>query len=90
MKLTKEEFQRSKKESEYNLFLAGIRSDETKAKYVRTLRKILCEFLDDFFKGDLEQRCTQLVKHAKEETEWTQDLLLQFSEKLKERTKKCI
>lgn len=87
MKLTKEEFQRSTKESEYKLFLAGIRSDETKAKYVRTLRKILCEFLDDFFKGDLEQRCTQLVKHAKEETEWTQDLLLQFSEKLKERTK---
>ena len=87
MKLTKEEFQRSKKESEYKRFIMGIRSKDTKEKYVGTLRRILCEFLDDFFKGDLEERCTQLVKHAKDDTEWTQDLLLQFSEKLKERTK---
>ncbi len=69
------------------MFLAGIRSKATKEKYIRTLRKVLCEFLDDFFKGDFEERCTQLVKHAKEDTEWTQDLLIQFSEKLKERTK---
>tara|TARA_Y100000590_G_scaffold154082_1_gene177037 strand:- start:5774 stop:7015 length:1242 start_codon:yes stop_codon:yes gene_type:complete len=87
MKLTREEFQRSKKESEYNMFLAGIRSDATKEKYVRTLRKVLCEFLDDFFKGDVEQRCAQIVKHGKDDPEWTQDLLIQFSEKLKERTK---
>jgi len=87
MKLTKNEFQRTMAKSEYQLFLAGIRAIATKEKYVRTLRKVLCEFLEDFFKGDIEDRCAQLVKHGKENPEWTRDLLIQLSEKLKERTK---
>lgn len=86
MKLTKKEFTRSREESELELFLQGIRADETRAKYKRTLERILCEILEDFFEGTFEERVKQFVKHAKNDPDWTQDLLLQFSKKLRQRT----
>jgi len=87
LKLTREEFHRTSQESPYQLFLEGIRAKETKAKYVRTLRRILCDILEEFLKGTVEERAAQLVKHAKTNPDWTQDLLIGLSKKLKERTK---
>lgn len=86
LKLTKEEFQRTTQESPYQLFLEGIKAKETQAKYVRTLRRILCQILEEFLEGTFEERTAQLVKLAKKDPNYTQDLLIGLSKKLKERT----
>lgn len=86
MKITKEEFQRSQKESAYTVFLGGIASKETLQKYKRTLNRILCDILMDFFEGTIEQRSEQIVKLAKDDSDYVQDLMLTLSKKLKDRT----
>lgn len=87
MKITKEEFQRIGEESPLELFHQGIRAKETQEKYTRTLRHVLCKIFEDLFEGDFEARVSQFVKLAKEDPDWTRDLLLNLSIKLKERTK---
>jgi len=87
MKITKEEFQRIGEESPLELFHQGIRAQETREKYTRTLRHVLCKIFEDLFEGDFEQRVNQFVKLGKEDPDWTRDLLLNLSIKLKERTK---
>jgi len=86
MKLTREEFERTRTDSAFELFLDGIKAKQTKKKYVRTLKKILCDILEDFLEGTLEQRSNSLVKTTKENPEWTQDLMINLSKKLKQRT----
>lgn len=86
MKLTREEFERTTQDSPYKLFLEGIRAKETKVKYVRTLKRILCQILDEFLEGTLEDRAAQLVRCGKQDPEYIQDLLIGLSKKLKERT----
>ena len=86
MKLAKDEIERSKDASAMDLFAQGIRSEATLGKYTRTLRRITCEFLEDILEGTFEERVGQLVRHGKEEPEWTRDLLLNLSKKLRERT----
>ena len=86
MKITREEFQRIGEESPLELFHQGIKAKETREKYTRTLRHVLCKIFEDILEGDFEQRVKQLVKHAKEDPDWTRDLLLNLSIKLKERT----
>jgi len=51
------------------LFLDGIKAEQTRKRYVRTLRKILCDILDDFLNGILEQRLNDLVKIVKQDPE---------------------
>ena len=87
MKITREEFQRIGEESPLELFHQGIKAKETLEKYTRTLRHVLCKIFEDILEGDFEQRVKQLVKHAKEDPDWTRDLLLNLSIRLKERTK---
>ena len=87
MKITKEEFQRIGEESPLELFHQGIKAQETREKYTRTLRHVLCKIFEDLFEGDFEARVNQFVKLAKEDPDWTRDLLLNLSIKLKERTK---
>lgn len=36
----------------HKLFLEEIRTKETKVKYVRTLKIILCQILDEFLEGN--------------------------------------
>ena len=85
MKLTKEEFERTRTDSAFELFLDGIKAEQTRKKYVRTLRKILCDILEDFLDGTtLEQRSNHLVNTAKKNPEWTQDLMINLSKKLRE------
>ncbi|MGY5150590.1 MAG: integrase [Candidatus Nitrosopumilus sp. bin_68KS] len=86
MKITKEEFQRIGEENPLELFHQGIKAKETREKYTRTLRHVLCKIFEDLFEGDFEERVNQFVKLAKEDPDWTRDLLLNLSIKLKERT----
>jgi|APSaa5957512535_1039671.scaffolds.fasta_scaffold10145_6 hypothetical protein len=87
MKLTKEEFQRINEDNPLELFHQGIKAKETREKYTRTLRNILCKIFEDILDGDFEDRVIQLVKIAREDPNWARDLLLNLSRKLKERTK---
>ena len=86
MKLTRDEFQRSKEQPPLELFRQGIRSKETKEKYERTLRWLLTNFLEEFLEGSFEERVTYLVKTAREDPSLIVDILLNISRKLRERT----
>ena len=86
MELTPEEFQRVSDKSPLDLFYQGIRAQDTKEKYTRTLKLILCKVLKKFFEGDFEQRVRELVNQTKENPMWTRDLLLNLSKKLRDRT----
>ena len=86
MKLSREEFERSKEQSPLELFYQGIRAEETKEKYTRTLKYILCKTLEEILDGDFEQRAIQLVGLAKKDPKWTTDLFLNLSRKLRSRT----
>jgi len=86
LKITKEELYRSETESALDLFLQGIKAEATKKKYTRTLRRILCDYFEELFEGDFEQRANELVKTAKEDPEWVKGLLLRLSKKVKQRT----
>ena len=87
MKIVKEEFQKIGEESPLELFHQGIKSKETREKYTRTLCQVLCNIFEDLFEGEFEDRVNQFVKLAKEDPDWTRDLLINLSIKLKERTK---
>ena len=86
MKLTKEEFERSQEQSPIELFYQGLRAKETKEKYTRTLKQILCKMLEDILDGDFEQRTAQLVQYAKNDPDWVKDLFLNLSRKFRQRT----
>ena len=68
------------------LFAQGIRSKQTLAMYTQSLQKITCEFLEGWLTGTFEERVSQLVKYGKEKPDWTRDLLMSLSRKLRERT----
>ena len=86
MKITKEEFQRIGEEHPLELFHQGIKAKETREKYTRTLKHVLCKIFEDILEGDFEERVKQFVEHAKKDPDWTRDLLMNLSMKLKERT----
>ena len=65
MKITKEEFQRIGENAPLELFHQGIKAKETREKYTRTLRHVLCKIFEDIFDGDFEERVNQFVKIAK-------------------------
>ena len=66
--------------------MQGIKAEETREKYTRTLKRILCVILEDFLEGTFDQRANQLVNMAKEDPKWIIDILLNLSKKLRERT----
>lgn len=86
MKLTRDEFQRSTEQHPLELFRQGIRSEQTLEKYHRTLEMLLTKVLEDIFEGSFEERVSQLVKNGRENPDWTRDLLLNLSKKIRERT----
>ena len=86
MKINKDEFKRSEEKPALELFMQGIKAEETREKYTRTLKRILCVILEDFLEGTFDQRANQLVKIAKEDPKWIMDILLNLSKKLRERT----
>lgn len=68
------------------LFYQGIRAEATREKYTRTLRRIVCEILEDVLEGTFGDRVNQLVRKAKLDPEWCLSILLTISKKQKERT----
>ena len=86
MKLTKEDITRSHDASPLHLFRQGIRSETTRRTYTYTLRKVLCDILEDVLEGDFERRAAQFVQRARDDPDWTLDLLLSLAWKLRERT----
>ena len=86
MRLLKDDMVRAGSDTPLELFAQGIRSKQTLAKYTRSLQKITCEFLEDWLVGTYEERVSQLVKYGKEKPDWTRDLLMNLSRKLRERT----
>ena len=86
MKLTKDEIARARDASPMELIAQGMRSKETLEKYSRTLRQVTCEFLEGILEGEFGERVAQLVRYARAEPEWTRDLLLNLSGKLRKRT----
>lgn len=85
MKISKDDLEKLE-ENPIELFYQGIKSPETKDKYTRTLRRILCDIFEDLLHGSLEDRAAQLVHGAKKDPRWMMNLLLTLSRKLKERT----
>lgn len=86
LKLKIEEIQRTGEESALELFYQGIRADATREAYERRLKYILSDVLSDILVGTFEERASQFVRLAKEKPDWTRDLLLCLSRKLRERT----
>ena len=87
MKLTMDDFERVSQAAPLALFNQGIKAEETREKYTRTLRQVLCGMLEDILEGDLEGRVKQLVQYGREDPTWVRDLLLSLSRKLLERTR---
>lgn len=83
MKLTREEFERTRTDSAFELFLDGIKTEQTRKKYIRTFKKILYDILENFLEGTLEERSNNLVKIAKKDLEWTQDLMINLLKKIR-------
>ena len=86
MKLKKEEFKRIQASPPLDMFLQGIKSSETREKYTRTLRQVLCKILEDILAGTFEERISQIISLGKRDPDWLRDLLLNISQKLRERT----
>ena len=86
MRLLKDDMVRAGSDTPLELFAQGIRSKRTLATYTQTLRKVTCEFLEDWLTGTFEERVSQLVKYGQERPNWTRDLLMSMSRKLRERT----
>lgn len=85
MKLRKEDIQ-SISEEPLQLFYQGIKSPVTKEKYTRTLKRILCDVLEDILTGNFEERAAQFVSKSKSDPAWAMGVLLSISKKLRDRT----
>ena len=84
--MTKKYITRSHDTSPLHLFRQGIRSEVTRRTYTYTLRRILCDILEDVLEGDFERRAGQFVQRARDDPDWTLDLLLSLAWKLREQT----
>ena len=85
MKLAKDEIARSGNIPPLQLFQQGIRAEVTRRKYTATLRRILCDILEDVFEGDFERRAEQFVRRGRDDPQWVTDLLISLFWKLRER-----
>ena len=86
MKLAIEEFERTGEADPLALFDQGIKAEETREKYTRMLRLVLCRMLEDILEGTFEERAGQLVRQGREDPLWVRDLMLSISRKMRERT----
>ena len=69
------------------LFQRGIRAEKTRGMYYVSLRKVLCEFLEDVLEGTFEERAGQLIRHCRDDPDWGRDVMTSLVWKLRERTK---
>ena len=87
MKILRDDMVRTADADPLDLFYQGIRSEETRGRYTRTLRQVLCEVFEDMLAGTFKERAAQLVRLARDDPGWTCDLLIILARKLRERTK---
>lgn len=85
MKVTVDEIATMDEKSHLDLFRQGIRAEKTREKYTRTLRKVVCEIMEDLPRGDFEEWLAEMVRRGKEHPDWTLRLL-KLSEKLRAKT----
>lgn len=86
MKLRLEEFKRTEEKPAVQLFLDGIKAEETKDYYTRRLRYLLCGVFEEIFSGSFEERAQELVEKARKDPKFVVDLMLNFLELCKRRT----
>lgn len=85
MKIGKEEL-KAISEEPIELFYQGLKSQATKEKYTRMLRRILCDVFEDVLEGSFEDRAAQVIHKARADPKWIMSLLLALSKKLRQRT----
>ena len=86
MKLKKEDIIRSQGASPLQLFEQGMRAEATRSWYVRKVRRVMCDILEDILEGDFERRVEQFVQRSRDDPNWALDIMLTLSWKLRERT----
>ena len=86
MKLTRDEISGSGSASPLRRFEQGIRAEVTRTKYTATLRRILCDILEEVLEGDFEERAEQFVERGREDPKWVTDVLTNLSWKLRGRS----
>ena len=87
MKLLRDEMVRAGETPPLELFAQGVRSEATLEKYTKMLRRVTCVLLEDYLKGDFEERVEQLVRLGRDDPEWTRDLMISMVRKFRERTR---
>lgn len=86
MKLLPEDIARYERPPPLELFVHGVRTEKTRERYTRALRRVVCEFLDGVLYGGFEERVAQLVKHGMDDPERTCEMLAGLARSLGERT----
>ncbi len=90
IKITKEELMDERpattRTKPFDLFQQGIRAEETRKTYTRTLRRLLCGALEEVLEGTFEERAAQLVRLGKDDPDRTLDLVLRISGKIRARS----
>lgn len=56
MKITLGEFERTDGAPPLEMFMQGIKAEETRDKYTRTLRRVLCDVFEEILEGTFEER----------------------------------
>ena len=87
VKILRDDMVRAADANPLDLFYQGIRSEETRGRYTRTLRQVLCGVFEDMLTGTFEERAAQLVRLGRDDPGWTRDLLITLAGKLRERTR---
>lgn len=87
MKLRPEDMVRSENPPPLEMFVHGVRSEETRRRYTRALRRVVCGFLEGVLYGGFEERVEQLVKHGRDDPGRTCDLLVSLAWNLGKRTR---
>ncbi len=86
MKLTREAFKRIGDAPPLDMFDQGIKAEETREKYTRSLRYVMCIVLEEMLEGIFEQRVEQFVRRGRESPGWILDIMINISDMLRRRT----
>lgn len=87
MKLARKDLVKVCNASPLQLFARGITAEATRRKYTATLRRIMCEIIEDgVLSGDSEERSRQFVRTCKDDPEEEITILNTLLDILRERT----
>ena len=67
VKILRDDMVRAADADPLDLFRQSIRSEETRHRYTRTLRQILCEVFEDVLEDTFEARAAQLVRLGRDD-----------------------